>query len=100
MIVTDEIKQGLEEIINHTSGKTQLKKTVITIPETRQFTAGEVRQLREQLGYSRAVFAKMLGVSNKTIEAWEFGKSTPCGSSSRLLELWQSVPGTMRCALA
>ncbi len=33
------------------------------------------------------LFAQYLGVSPKTVEAWEAGKNKPSGSSSRLLEL-------------
>ncbi|HZK62297.1 MAG TPA: helix-turn-helix domain-containing protein [Anaerovoracaceae bacterium] len=42
--------------------------------------------------FSQRVFAEVLGVSPKTIEAWEAGKNHPDGSSSRMLQLLQKDP--------
>ena len=44
-----------------------------------------VKNLRNQLNMSQVFFAKLLGVSNKTIEKWEQGKNPIQGTASRLL---------------
>ncbi|MCL2629999.1 MAG: helix-turn-helix domain-containing protein [Firmicutes bacterium] len=100
MNIGDKIQKGLEEAIEFAKGNTKLKTTTRAIPDVRCFSATEVKELREHLGYTQFAFAKMLGVSNKTVEAWESGKNTPSGSSSRLLELWQNSPDMMIRAFA
>lgn len=45
------------------------------------------RNLRLKLKLSQRMFAKILGISEKTIEKWEQGKNPIKGTSSRLLYL-------------
>ena len=91
-----DIIKGLQEAIDHAQGKIKLRTTVVEIPEVKVFTSGEIRELRKSLGFSQAVFASALGVSYRTVEDWEYGKNTPCGSSSRLLEIIQKAPDTLQ----
>ncbi|MDO9630188.1 MAG: helix-turn-helix domain-containing protein, partial [Acholeplasmataceae bacterium] len=44
-----------------------------------------VKELRNKLNMSQVFFAKVLGVSNKTIEKWEQGKNPITGTAARLL---------------
>ena len=52
----------------------------------------EVIQLRESLMLSQSLFAELLGVSKKTLEAWEYGKNEPSGASLRILNLIKIDP--------
>lgn len=54
--------------------------------------AAQIRKLRKYLQLSRAVFADMLSVSEKTVEAWENGINVPSGPSLRLLNMIQKYP--------
>ena len=38
---------------------------------------------------TQKMFAAYIGVSQKTVEAWESGKNTPAGSSSRILSMFE-----------
>lgn len=42
-----------------------------------EYDAKAVKKTRNQMGLSQAVFAKYLGVSVKTLQAWEQGKKVP-----------------------
>jgi putative transcriptional regulator len=42
------------------------------------------------------MFAGSLGVSPKTVEAWENGRNKPEGASRRLLEIVRDDPGFLR----
>ena len=44
-----------------------------------------VKELRQKLNMTQAVFAEILGVTKKTIEKWEQGKNPVKGCSARLL---------------
>ncbi|HJR62302.1 MAG TPA: hypothetical protein VJ803_01275 [Gemmatimonadaceae bacterium] len=59
-----------------------------------QFTSSKVYQVREQLGVSQAVMAKLLNVSAPAVRAWEQPKSKgkPSGAAARLLEIAAKHP--------
>src|SRR5258706_11487733 len=54
--------------------------------EPRLYPPAEIKWTRERLRVSQAVFAQLMGVSPKTVEAWESGKNPPPGPVCRLLE--------------
>lgn len=54
--------------------------------EPRPYTPEEVRMTREKLRVSQAMFAQLMGVSPKTVEAWESGDNPTSGPVCRLLE--------------
>ena len=63
------------------------------IPQPQPRTGRQVRTFRtETLGVSQAVFARLLGVSPKLVEAWESGRNTPGGPVRRLFELIERDP--------
>jgi putative transcriptional regulator len=53
-------------------------------PET--YTPKMVKETREQLGASQAVFAKFLGVSVKSVSQWERGAGTPSPIACRFMD--------------
>ena len=53
----------------------------------------EIKKLRtETLGVSQALFAQLLGVSVKLVEAWEADRNAPAGPVRRLFELIERDP--------
>jgi putative transcriptional regulator len=49
---------------------------------------------------SQRLFAEALGVSTKTVEAWEAGTNTPSGVANRMLELLVRDSAILeRCAI-
>lgn len=67
---------------------TTRKASVLAPPE---FDAERVRALRWRLDLSQTVFAQMLGVSDKTVKAWEQGQA-PTPALRRLLEVAEEHP--------
>jgi putative transcriptional regulator len=68
-------------------------REVATIPEPRPRLRQDIKRLRTQtLGVSQAVFARLLGVSTKLVEAWEAGRNVPAGPARRLFEIIESDP--------
>lgn len=53
----------------------------------RVFTAEDIKKLRKKTRTTQGFLANWLGVSKKTIQAWESGRNTPNGTSARLLSL-------------
>ena len=51
----------------------------------KKYDKTEIKRIRKSCGISQSVFADCMGVSKKTVEAWEYGKNTPTGPACRLL---------------
>jgi putative transcriptional regulator len=51
------------------------------------FTAEEIRALREREQVSQSVFANHLNVSKDSVSQWERGQKHPAGASLKLLSL-------------
>ncbi len=60
------------------------------ITDIPDFTPEEIKALRHATKMPQRVFAHCLGVSQKSIEAWESGRSHPDGAARRLLGLLQN----------
>jgi putative transcriptional regulator len=86
----NSIVRGLEEIKAHTEGKIELKATRVEIQLPPRCDASTVKELRKELQLSQHAFAKVMGVSPKTVEAWESARNIPSGSSCRLIEMIQN----------
>jgi putative transcriptional regulator len=51
--------------------------------------------IRQNLRLPQRAFAKLCGVSDKTVEAWESGRNAPNGSARRLFELIEKDQGIL-----
>ncbi len=92
MSVFEEIKTGLAQAIEYEKGNLKARKTTLTITPVDTFTPGEIKEIRSSTGLTQALFAKYMGVSVKTVEAWEAGKNHPEGTACRLLTLTRMDP--------
>ena len=52
-----------------------------------EFTAEEIRALREREEVSQTVFAHYLNISKDSVSQWERGEKHPAGTSLKLLSL-------------
>ena len=92
MSVFNDIKTGLNQAIESEKEKTQAKITTLTIAPVDTFTPTEIKSIRKGLGLTQVLFAKYMGVSVKTVEAWESGRNHPEGPACRLLTLTKNNP--------
>lgn len=92
MGVFDKIKSGLEESIAYERGALDARTTTLTIAPVHSYGPSEIKQIRSSVGMTQVVFAQYMGVSPKTVEAWESGRNRPVGSACRLLALTQADP--------
>lgn len=86
----ESIMRGLNEIVQDVEGKKRLPRRTVTIIPVKTYTAAEVKSIRRGTGMSQKLFADYMGVSEKTVEAWEAGTNHPAGSSSRILSMMES----------
>jgi putative transcriptional regulator len=84
----DLLKEGLSDIIKHQKGRKKLKSRTVQVPEpAMQYSAKDVKRIRESLHYPQSLFAKFLNVSIKTVQSWESGRRVPNHAALRLLEV-------------
>jgi putative transcriptional regulator len=65
-----------------------------------RFKVSETLQARNKLGLSREKFASVLGVSTRTLEAWEQGRRQPTGAARSLLRIALKRPEVLIEALS
>ena len=92
MGVFDDIKLGLEQAIEYEKGNIKARKTTLSIMPLDVFTATEIKEIRNSTGLTQALFAKYMGVSIKTVEAWEAGRNHPDGAACRMLSITRANP--------
>ena len=92
MAVFDEIRTGLLQAIEYEKGNLHANTTVLSISPIEGFSPEEIKQIRKKSGLTQAFFADFLGVSVKTVEAWESGRNKPSGAACRLLALTKKDP--------
>lgn len=89
--VYEGIMQGLSEAIAYKNGdvskaRVRVLSTVDSV-NVSVFKPDEIATLRRNLNISQRGLATAIGVSPRTVEAWEAGKSTPSGVAMRMLYL-------------
>ena len=92
MSLYEGIMQGLTEALAYTNGEIPAKVDRYALASVPEFTPGDVKQIRVAANMTQWMFAAVIGVSKKSVEAWEGGRSKPDGAARRMLGLLQSDP--------
>ena len=92
--VYEGIMQGLNEAIefkngNNTKARVRILSTVDTVIIS-TYKSDDVSRLRKALNMSQRGLAAAIGVSPRTVESWEAGKSAPSGVATRMLYLLET----------
>lgn len=94
---TDNILQSLNEAIEFERGdKTKARSKLVEIIPIPNFSAKEVKEIRIKLNLTQNMFAELMGVSIKTIEAWESGRNVPNGTAQRMMSILNDEPQIMQ----
>lgn len=81
--VFDGIMEGLKEALDFERGKA----SEATFSRKRALPVIDVYEVRSSLNMTQKAFAEVLGVSTRTVEAWECGKSNPTPTAKKLIYL-------------
>ena len=92
--IAAEVLDGLREIGEFRTGKRTLRTVRIEPRPLPELTPYAIREIRDRLDVSRAVFAHMIRVPARTVERWEQGRSRPPHSAAALILMAQKYPDT------
>jgi len=59
----------------------------LCLSPVKEYTANDIKALREKINVSQSVFAVFLNVSKKAVQKWEQGDSVPNASAMKLLSV-------------
>ena len=87
----ESLMAGLEDAVAYINGdKSHGREVVREIPDmVPVYKATDVVRVRKALNLSQRRLALALGVSPRTVEAWEAGKNEPSGAARHLLYLFE-----------
>ena len=88
--VYESIMTGLQEAVDDAqAANKKLSRRTVTILPVKEYHADQVKKIRNSVGMSQSSFAGYLGVTKKTVEAWEAGTNHPSGAASRILSMME-----------
>lgn len=88
--VYESIMTGLTDAVKDAKAeKKTLQRHTVKITPVKHYKASEIQDIRKRTGMSQKIFASYMGVSPKTVEAWESGTNHPSGAASRILAMME-----------
>jgi len=89
-----ELMESAEQALAYERGERKgYRVTQVTVPKPPQpMSSREIAGLRKQLNYSQSIFARVLNVSTKTVQAWEQGVRVPSDAALKLLTIAKRRP--------
>ena len=89
-----DLKGAMEDALSFERGKRRdLKVTRIQAPRRpKAMSPRDIALIRERLNCSQAVFAILLNISPKTVQAWEQGSRKPGDAALKLLTIAKKHP--------
>ena len=91
----NELMEGVDAMQQQREGKITLRSHEVEDLPPLEVDADLIRDTREQIHVSRAVFARRLRVSLRTLENWEQGRARPNAQASALILMVRKYPDTL-----
>ena len=84
----ESIRQGLNEAIEYERGNLpSVKVDKVIVTPLKSYAPNDIKNIRISHSMTQRLFSEALGVSVKTVEAWETGTNSPSGIAGRMLWL-------------
>lgn len=94
--IFSELMTGMQELKDHQEGKITLKSHKVTKRAPVTIAPQELRDVREKLNLSQAVFAHYLHTCETTYQNWEQGRARPNAQAVLLIRMVQQNPETLK----
>jgi putative transcriptional regulator len=87
-----DLMLSLNQALQYSRGEQINARTTVLPAPPKPMSRQEIIKLREQYNCSQAVFARLLNVSIKTLQAWEQGARVPSDAALKLLTVAKKHP--------
>lgn len=89
-----ELKGAFADALSYERGERRdLHVTRVIVPRPpKSMSSHEIIHVRHKLNCSQAIFAMMLNISPRTVQAWEQGARTPSDAALKLLNIARKHP--------
>ena len=94
-LVARDIISGLKEAVAFARGEISLPVRIVNVPQP-----VDVRALRSKLGLSQSAFAAQYGISLRTLQEWEQGRTSPDSTVRAYLTVIERNPKAVIEALS
>lgn len=84
---SEKLMESLDQALEFSKGNKKVARTVVRSINIPKFNAADVVATRKTLRMTQRALANAVGVSVRTVEAWEAGNSTPGGAARHMLYL-------------
>ena len=81
----ERLIQSAKQAKAHSAGKKRLRANIIEILPIPDYDPQQIKDIRARLGLTQGLMGGIVGVSTKTVEAWEIGYRRPSSSAMRVL---------------
>jgi len=88
----DELMERVDAMQQQRESKITLRSHVVEDLPPLEVDADLIRDTRERMHVSRAVFARCLRVSTRTVENWEQGRAKPNAQAAALILMVRKFP--------
>jgi putative transcriptional regulator len=91
-----ELDEGIQALTDERLGKRTLRTHAIALKPAPEVSPRQLVELREELNFSRGLFAAYLRTNVRTLENWEQGRAKPNAQAALLILLVQRYPDTVQ----
>lgn len=91
----DELMEGVAAMKAQREGKLTLRTYTVKTKPLPKVDSRLIKDTRERLQCSRAVFARKLRINERTLEKWEQGRAKPNPQAAALVLLVRKYPDTL-----
>lgn len=95
---SQSIIKGLTEALDYSENPDSSKvRTKLQILATSPVYKGrDIKRIRNKINLTQSLFAQTLGVSKKTVEAWEENRNIPQGPAQKMLFILDRKPNVIK----
>ena len=91
----DELVEGVEAMKSHRDKRITLRSYKVEAAPLPKVDSKLIRDTRNKLHCSRAVFARKLRINERTLEKWEQGRAKPNPQAAALVLRVRKFPDTL-----
>ncbi len=91
----DDLMDGVESMRQQREEKLTLRTHKAEALPPLEVNADLIRETRESMHVSRAIFARRLRISTRTLENWEQGRAKPNAQAAALILMVRKFPDTL-----